>query len=110
MRTSTEREWRPVRCQINGALSCFNAKTGELIYRERLGNGGTGFSASPVASDGKLYYTGENGNVYVIKSGSDFKILAENSMNDICMATPAISENTLFFRTHHYLIAISDGK
>jgi len=58
--------------------------------------------------NGKLYYTSENGDVYVIKPGAEFELLAENSMNDICMATPAVSENTIFFRTHHYLIAISD--
>ncbi|MFC1492561.1 PQQ-binding-like beta-propeller repeat protein [candidate division KSB1 bacterium] len=98
-------------CRINGTLMCFNAKTGEQIYRERLGKGVTGFSASPVASNGKLYFTSENGDVYVIEPGAEFKILAENSMNDICMATPAISDNTIFFRTHHYLIAVSeDGR
>ncbi|MCP4727969.1 MAG: PQQ-binding-like beta-propeller repeat protein [bacterium] len=98
-------------CRINGTLMCFNAKTGEQLYRERLGSGVTGFSASPVASNGKLYYTSEEGSVYVIKPGAEFELIAENSMNDICMATPAVSENTLFFRTHHYLIAISeDGR
>ncbi len=92
----------------NGSLTCFNAKTGEQIYRERLGKSGTSFSASGVASKGKLYFSSEQGTIFVVKPGADFEILAENSMNDICMATPAISDDTLFFRTHHYLIAVSE--
>ncbi|MCP4726187.1 MAG: PQQ-binding-like beta-propeller repeat protein, partial [bacterium] len=97
-------------CRDNGYLSCFDARTGERLYRERLGEPVSGFSASPVASNGKLYFTGEKGGVFVVKPGKEFKILAENSMNDICMATPAISENVLFYRTQHFLIAISENR
>ncbi|MFC1477139.1 PQQ-binding-like beta-propeller repeat protein [candidate division KSB1 bacterium] len=97
-------------CRDNGYLTCFNAKTGELMYEQRLGKAGSGFSASAVASAGKLYYTSENGDVIVLQPGPEFKIIAENTMNDICMATPAISENTLYYRTRHYLIAISEEK
>ena len=95
-------------CRDNGYLTCFNAVTGEQLYRERLGEPRNGFSASPVASNGKLYFTNEQGGVFVVKPGKEFKLLAENSMKDICMATPAISENVLFYRTHHFLIAISE--
>ncbi len=91
-------------------LSCYDAKTGELYYKERLGKLGTGFSSSPVASNGKLYFTSEQGDVYVVQPGKEFIILAENTMKDIVMATPAISGNTLFYRTHHYLFALEDGK
>lgn len=94
--------------QWNGSLSCFRAQTGELIYRKQLRNM-TGFSASGVASDGKLYFSSEEGDVFVVKAGPDFEILATNSMKDECMATPAISEGTLYFRTHHYLVAVSDN-
>jgi outer membrane protein assembly factor BamB len=66
------------------------------------------FSASGVAADGKLYFSSENGDVFVVKAGLDFEILSTNSMNDICMATPAISEGVLYFRTQHYLVAVSD--
>lgn len=91
----------------NGALSCFRAKTGELLYREKLGKM-TGFSASGVAADGKLYFSSEEGDIFVVKAGPDFEVLSTNSMDDICMATPAISEGTLFFRTHHYLVSVSE--
>ena len=66
------------------------------------------FSASGVAADGKLYFSSEEGDAYVIKAGPEFDVLAMNPMKDECMATPAISEGTLYFRTHHYLVAVSD--
>ncbi len=96
--------------QWNGALTCYKATTGEVVYNERLGKLGetNGFSASGVAADGKLYFTGEEGDVYVLKAGPEFEILAINSMKDECMATPAISEGVLFFRMHHFLVAVSE--
>jgi outer membrane protein assembly factor BamB len=93
--------------QWNGSLSCFRAKTGELVYREQLGKM-TGFSASGVAADGILYFSSEEGDIFVLRAGPEFEVLATNSMKDECMATPAISEGTLYFRTHHYLIAVSE--
>lgn len=92
--------------QWNGALSCYRALTGELVYTQQLGKMDS-FSASGVAADGKLYFTSEEGEVFVVKAGPDFEVLATNPMGDECMATPAISEGSLFFRTHHYLIAVS---
>lgn len=90
----------------NGVLSCYEAKTGARIYQERLGDGTTGFTASPVAADGKLYYSGEDGDIFVIKAGPKFDLLAKNVMGEICMATPAISEGTLFFRTQRHVVGI----
>jgi len=89
--------------QVNGQLTCFDALTGELKYKETLKEA---FTASGIAADGKLYFSSEEGNVYVLKAGPTFQLLAKNNLKDICMATPAISGNTLFFRTQHFLIAI----
>ena len=94
--------------QWNGALTCYNAKTGEVIYNEKLGKT-TAFSASGVAANGKLYFSSEEGDVFVIKAGPEFEVLATNTMKDECMATPAISEGTMYFRTRRYLVAISDN-
>ncbi len=93
-------------CSDGGVLGCFDAGTGELIYRERLGDGTTGFSASAVAADGKLYFTGESGEVHVVRPGPDFEVIAVNELGETCMATPAISEGVLFFRTRGHLIAV----
>lgn len=94
----------------NGVLSCFKATTGELLYRERLGTGSTGFSASPVAADGKLYFTSEEGEVYVVKAGPTFELLAVNALGEVTMATAAISEGVLFFRTRSHLVAVSEER
>lgn len=89
--------------QVNGQLMCFDAKTGEMKYKDSLKDP---FSASGVAADGKLYFSSEDGNIFVVQAGPEFKLLAKNPMKDVCMATPAISGNTLYFRTQHYLIAV----
>ena len=95
-----------VTCQDGGVMTVYQAKTGEIVERKRLGKGG-GFSASPVAADGKLYFTSEDGDVYVVKAAPDFEVLATNPMGETAMATPAISEGVLFFRTRGHLVAVS---
>jgi outer membrane protein assembly factor BamB len=91
----------------NGNLTCFEAKNGNEIYKQNLGVRG-GVTASGVAADGKLYFTSENGDVFVIAAGPEYRLLSKNSMEDLCMATPGISDGILFFRTKNYLIAVSD--
>ena len=67
---------------------------------------GVGFTASPVAGDGKIYFTSEEGDVYVIQAGPEYKLLATNKMGEICMAPPAISEGNLFSRSRGHDVAI----
>lgn len=93
-------------CRDNGVLAVFRAKTGERLYQERLGAGTSGFSASLVAADGKVYASSEDGEVYVVKAGETFQLLATNVMNEVLMATPAIADGTLFVRTRSRLVAI----
>jgi outer membrane protein assembly factor BamB len=95
-------------CRDNGVLGCYKAKTGEKVYQERMGTGRTGFTASAVAADGKLYYTSEEGDIYVVQAGPTFKILATNPMGEVCMATPAISEGMIFWRTQDHLVAVGE--
>ena len=94
-------------CSDRGTISCFEAKTGKSLYRESLSSSSAAFSASPVAVDGKIYCTAEEGDVYVVKAGPEFELIGVNKMNETCMATPAISNGTLFFRTRHHLVAIA---
>ena len=89
--------------QISGLLTCINAYTGAVKYKKELGKA---FSASGVASGNKLYFTAETGEILVIQAGEEYKLLAENKMDDVCMASPAISDKMLIFRTQHFLIAI----
>lgn len=89
----------------NGMLSCMDAKTGEVFYRENL-RPMTGMTSSCVASDGKIYCISEKGDVFVVKAGPDFELLAKNLLNDLHMSTPAITKGAMFFRTQHYIFAI----
>jgi outer membrane protein assembly factor BamB len=95
--------------RMNGNLTCYRATTGEVIYREQIPDA-MGISASGVASGGKLYYSLEQGDVVVVKAGPEFEILSRNPMDDLIMATPAISGNMLYFRTQHYLVAVGKGQ
>ena len=96
-------------CSDGGILGCYDARTGEEVYRERVGSGGTGFSGSPVAADGKLYLSGESGEVHVVQLGREFKLLAVNDLGETCMATPAAAGPVLFFRTRHHVVAIGQA-
>ena len=89
-----------------GVLSCYNAKSGERIYQERVGNGGS-YSASPVAGDGKIYLFSEDGDVYVVKAGPKMEVLAHNTAGEVIMASPALSDGMLFIRTMQHLIAVN---
>jgi len=86
-------------------VTCYEAKTGHQVYRERLGGHGT-YTASSVAADGRLYFTGEETGVQVVKAGPKFEVLALNPMGDLCMATPAISDGMIFIRTQHFVFGI----
>ena len=92
--------------QNEGILDCYQLTTGEEIYRERLPHVGGGFSASPVAADGKLYLCGEDGQIFVVKAGPDFTLLATNDVGERLMATPALSGGTLYVRSENHLFAI----
>ncbi len=90
----------------NGVLRCFDFKTGEKMYEERLG-ADSACSASLVAADGKIYCPTEQGIVNVIKAGSKFEVLAKNDLGEPCLATPALSQGVLYFRTSASLLAIN---
>jgi outer membrane protein assembly factor BamB len=92
-------------CSNIGIVTCYDARTGRELYRQRLGGSG-GYSASPVAADGKLYFASEAGEVRVVKAGPAFALLAVNKMDDPCLATPAIADGRLFVRSQHHLFAL----
>jgi len=95
-------------CSNQGVLTAYNAKTGERIYQERLGGTGAAFTASPVASDGKIYLASEDGDVFVVKAGPKYELLAKNPVGEVMMATPAISNGIVIVRTVSHLYAFGD--
>ena len=94
----------------NGVLDAYDVGTGREIYRQRLALVGSGFSASPVAADGKIYLSNEDGEVLVIRAGSAFEHIATNSMGELLMATPALSEGVMYVRGASSLFAIGIGR
>ena len=93
-------------CSDNGVLTTYDAKTGQQIYQERLPSS---FSASPVAADGRLFLASQDGEVFVVKAGRTFTLLATNPMGQALMATPAISNDILIVRTENYIYAIGEN-
>jgi outer membrane protein assembly factor BamB len=89
----------------NGVLRVFEAKTGKPVYEQRLP---ATFSASPVAADGKVYLASEDGDVFVVKAGATYELLATNPMGEALMATPAISGGLVILRSQSYVYAIGN--
>jgi outer membrane protein assembly factor BamB len=94
----------------NGLFDAYNLKTGAEVYRQRLPLIGSGFSASPVAADGKIYLSNEDGEILVIAAGDRFEHIATNSMGELLMATPALSDGVMYVRSAQSVIAVGRKK
>jgi outer membrane protein assembly factor BamB len=90
----------------NGVLDAYEITTGKEIYRQRLLLIGSGYSASPIAADGKIYLSNEDGEMLVIQAGATYKHLATNSIGESVMATPALSQGVMYVRGSRTLFAI----
>lgn len=86
-----------------GIAACIDAKTGEGIWRKRLGGN---FSASPIYADGKVYFFDEDGKATVIEAAREYRQLAVNKLGDGFMASPAVSGDSLFLRSRSQLYRI----
>lgn len=91
----------------NGVFSAYDAKTGAVVYQQRLPSS---FSASPVAADGRLYLSSEDGDVFVVKAGRQYELLSRNTMGQPVMATPALSQGMLIVRGQDAIYALGERK
>ena len=83
-----------------GFLSCHEARTGRQVYeKQRIREGPTSFTASPWAANGKVFALSEDGDTFVFQAGPEYKLLHTNSLDEMCMATPAIAGDRLVLRT-----------
>jgi outer membrane protein assembly factor BamB len=83
-----------------GFLSCHDARTGKEIYdKQRIRSEATSFTASPWAANGKIFALSEDGDTFAFQAGPEFKLLHKNSLDEMCMATPAIAGDRLLIRT-----------
>jgi outer membrane protein assembly factor BamB len=90
----------------NGVFDAYDLRTGEEIYRRRLPEIGSGFSASPVAADGRIYLSNEDGEIVVVAAGREFRHIATNRMGELLMATPALSDGVMYVRSSRSLFAV----
>jgi outer membrane protein assembly factor BamB len=91
-------------------LSCLDATTGKPFYeRVRLPKP-YNFKASPVAVNGRLYLSSEDGDVIVVRMGEKFEVLATNTLADQSfIATPAVVEGDMYLRSTTHLFCIREG-
>lgn len=95
-------------CSNAGILSVYDAKTGERKYQQRIAGKGGAFSASPIASDGRIYLASEDGEVHVLKAGAAYELLATNPVGEVLMGTPAITKGMLVVRGMKNVYAIAE--
>jgi outer membrane protein assembly factor BamB len=89
-----------------GVAQCLDAKTGEVVWRARVGDT---YSASPLLAGGRIYMFSEDGKATVIEAGREYKVLAENRLDEGFMASPAVDGDALFLRTVTHLYRIEEG-
>ena len=88
-------------------ITAFEARTGKVVFQGRLGiKRKESFSASPVALDGKVFWTNDEGETFVLKAGPEFKLLHVNRLGARTLASPALVDGHWYFRTDQELIAI----
>jgi outer membrane protein assembly factor BamB len=90
-----------------GIATAVEAKTGAMVWQSRVG--GT-FSASPIHAGGRIYMFDEDGKTTVIEAGREFKVLAENQLDNGFMASPAVAGDALFVRTRTDVYRIEEAK
>ncbi len=86
-----------------GIAMCLQAETGEIVWQQRIGGD---HSASPIGADGLIYFLSDEGGTTIIKEGSEFEVVARNSLGEPCQASIAVSQGQLFIRSTEHLFCI----
>ena len=86
-----------------GILTAIDAKTGTVLKTGRVSGALGGYSSSPVAAEGKIYLASEDGNVAVLRAGSEWEVISAAHIGEACYATPALSEGDVYLRTDEAL-------
>ena len=89
---------------------CYDARTGELMWQERLGRPQReGSSTSPIGVDGKVFFTNDDGATFVLQAGPELKLLHVNRLGERVLASPALVDGRWFLRTDKHLFCIGQG-
>ncbi|MBI2924364.1 MAG: PQQ-like beta-propeller repeat protein [Verrucomicrobia bacterium] len=91
-----------------GVVNCVEARTGKIVYEERLTPSPGQIYSSPVLADGKLYYVSRRGSVFVLAAKPTFEQLARNDLGDRTTfnASPALADGRLLLRSDQFLYCI----
>ncbi len=92
----------------SGILSAFDAKTGKRHYQLQRLQGLPNVFSSPVAAQGRVYFTGREGTTLVVRHGPTYEVLAENKLDDGFDASPALVDNEIFLRGYQFLYCIAE--
>ena len=92
---------------IQSVATCYDAKSGGVMWQGRLGEAQReGFSASPIGVQGKVFFTNDQGDTFVLKAGPEFELLDVNRLNQRTLASPALVDGHWYFRTESHLLSI----
>jgi len=86
-----------------GVTTALDAKTGAVVWQERLGGN---FSASPVSAEGRLYFFADNAETAVLEAGPQFRVLARNPLEGKVQASPALADGRIYLRTDRHLYCV----
>jgi outer membrane protein assembly factor BamB len=87
----------------DGMANCVDARSGEVFWQERMNQQ---HLASPLLAEGRVYFFGKEGKTTVVKAGKPFEKLAENQLEGVVVATPAILDRTIYLRTDTHLYRV----
>jgi len=90
-----------------GTASCLEARTGKVLWTEKLGRH---HSASPVSADGHLYFLDDDGQTFVLKAAPTFELVSKNALGEPCRASPAVSRGRIYIRALGHLYCIGPEK
>jgi outer membrane protein assembly factor BamB len=92
---------------MQSIVTSFHATSGKVMWQNRLGVARReGFSASPIGVDGKIFFTNDEGETFVLKAGPTFELLRTNRIGEGTLATPALVDGRWYIRTESNLFAI----
>jgi outer membrane protein assembly factor BamB len=89
-----------------GILTCIDAKSGEVKYEGGRIPVPATFTASPVAFEGKILMTSEDGDTFIVKSGPKHEVIGTNSIGEAVYASPAIADGRIYIRGEKHIYAI----
>ena len=87
----------------DGIVNCIDAATGDGVWQKRIGGS---FAASPIYGDGRIYFCDRDGETTVVSPGREYDELAVNTLDDGCLASPAVDGRALILRTKTHLYRI----